>query len=66
MVRALVSAAIKNAMKMAGGYSEGSGFESRQPKASMQGFECSYSPLQGCMVKVDGNWIDYDRLRVIE
>lgn len=35
-------------------------------KASMQEMECSYNPLQGCMVKVDGKWIDYDRLRVME
>ena len=35
-------------------------------KASKQEMECSYNPLQGCMVKVDGKWIDYDRLRVME
>lgn len=33
-------------------------------QAEMQGFECSWGPLQGCMVKQnDGSWIDYDRLR---
>ena len=31
-----------------------------------QEMECSYNPLQGCMVKVDGKWLDYDRLRVME
>lgn len=35
-------------------------------KASKQDLECSYIPLQGCMVKIDGKWIDYDRLRLIE
>ena len=35
-------------------------------KASKQEMECSYKPLQGCMVKVDGKWIDYNRLRVME
>lgn len=35
-------------------------------KASKQGLECSYNPLQGCMVKIDGKWIDYNRLRVME
>lgn len=35
-------------------------------KASKQEMECSYNPLQGCMVKVDGKWIDYNRLRVME
>lgn len=35
-------------------------------KASKQGLECSYMPLQGCMVKIDGKWIDYDRLRITE
>lgn len=33
-------------------------------KAEMQGFECSWGPFQGCMVKQkDGTWIDYERLR---
>lgn len=41
-------------------------YASCHSKASMQGFECSYSPFQGCMVKVDGKWIDYDRLRIME
>ena len=36
-------------------------------KAEMQGYECSWSPIQGCMVKQkDGTWIDYDRLRIME
>lgn len=36
-------------------------------KAEMQGYECSWGPIQGCMVKQkDGTWIDYDRLRIME
>lgn len=35
-------------------------------KASKQNMECSYFPMQGCMVKINGQWIDYDRLRVME
>lgn len=36
-------------------------------KASMQGYECSWGPIRGCMVKQkDGTWIDYDRLRIME
>lgn len=35
-------------------------------KASKQELECSYNPLQGCMVKINGKWIDYSRLRLIE
>ena len=35
-------------------------------KASKQELECSYNPLQGCMVKIDGKWIDYSSLRLIE
>lgn len=41
-------------------------FASCHFKASKQELECSYNPLQGCMVKIDGKWIDYDRLRVME
>ena len=36
-------------------------------KAEMQGLECEWSPLQGCMVKMPrGNWMDYDRLRYMK
>jgi hypothetical protein len=36
-------------------------------KAEKQGYECSWGPIQGCMVKQkDGTWIDYDRLRIME
>lgn len=36
-------------------------------RAAMQGMECSWGPLQGCMVKMkDGTWMDYDRLRYME
>ncbi len=41
-------------------------FISCHVKSSKQDLECSYFPLQGCMVKIDGKWIDYDRLRVME
>lgn len=32
-------------------------------KAVMQELDWSWGPIQGCMVKQDGKWIDYDRLR---
>lgn len=36
-------------------------------KASKQGYECSWGPIQGCMVKLkDGTWVDYSRLRIME
>lgn len=36
-------------------------------KAEKQGYECSWGPIQGCMVKQkDGSWIDYDRLRIMD
>ena len=36
-------------------------------KAKMQGYECSWGPIQGCMIKQkDGSWIDYDRLRIMD
>ncbi len=36
-------------------------------KAAKQGMECSWGPLQGCMVRMpDGSWIDYDRLRYMD
>lgn len=36
-------------------------------KAEKQGMECSWGPIQGCMVKMpDGKWIDYDRLRYMD
>ena len=36
-------------------------------KAEKQGFECSWAPIQGCMVKqANGTWVDYDRLRIME
>jgi len=42
------------------------GYVKCHAKASKQGLECSYMPLQGCMVKIDGKWIDYERLRITE
>lgn len=35
-------------------------------KAKAQGLECDWGFIQGCMVKVDGKWIDYDRLRIMD
>lgn len=35
-------------------------------KAKAQGLECQWGIMQGCMVKVDGKWIDYDRLRIMD
>lgn len=36
-------------------------------KAEKQGYECSWGPIQGCMIKQkDGTWIDYDRLRIMD
>lgn len=32
-------------------------------KAAKQGMECSWGPFQGCMVKTEKGWIDYERLR---
>lgn len=33
-------------------------------KAEAQGLPYSYGPIKGCMVEVDGKWVDYDRLRI--
>lgn len=35
-------------------------------KAKMQGYECSWGIVQGCMVKVDEKWVDYDKWRIFE
>lgn len=35
-------------------------------KAEAQGLECEWGIFQGCMVKIDGKWIDYDRLRIMD
>lgn len=32
-------------------------------KTEKQGMECSWGPFQGCMVKTEKGWIDYERLR---
>ena len=32
-------------------------------KSEKQGMECSWGPFQGCMVKTENGWIDYERLR---
>ena len=34
-------------------------------KAEKQNLVYSYTVLEGCMVKKDGNWIDYDKFRMI-
>lgn len=35
-------------------------------KAEKQGYECEWGMLEGCMIKVDGKWIDYDKWRIME
>lgn len=35
-------------------------------KAVKQGLQFDYGIAQGCMVKYNGKWIDYDRLRYTE
>lgn len=35
-------------------------------KAVKQELQYDYSIMQGCMVKYNGKWIDYDRLRYTE
>lgn len=37
-----------------------------QKKAYIQELECHWSFIEGCMVKKDGKWIDYDRYRIID
>lgn len=45
----------------------GVGYLGCHSKAEKQGMECSWGPIQGCMVKMpDGSWMDYDRLRYME
>lgn len=33
-----------------------------EAKATKQNLEYDYGPLQGCMVKTEKGWMDYDRL----
>lgn len=35
-------------------------------KASEQGLEHQWGPFKGCLIKVEGRWIDYDKWRVME
>ena len=35
-------------------------------KAVKQELQFDYSIMQGCMVKYNGKWVDYDRLRYTE
>lgn len=35
-------------------------------KAEAQGFEYEFGAFSGCMCKIDGVWIDYDKWRVME
>lgn len=35
-------------------------------KAEKQGLEHDWGIIQGCMVKIEGKWIDYDKWRVME
>lgn len=41
----------------------GENYFSCKSKASKQGMECSWGPYQGCMVRTEKGWIDYERLR---
>lgn len=35
-------------------------------KAEIQNLEYNYGIIQGCMIKMNDKWIDYNRLRVLE
>lgn len=35
-------------------------------KASVQGLEHQWGPFKGCLINVNGRWIDYDKWRVME
>lgn len=35
-------------------------------KAAAQGLEHQWGPAKGCLIKVDGKWIDYDKWRIME
>lgn len=35
-------------------------------KAEKQGYEHSWGIVEGCMMKIDGKWIDYDKWRAME
>lgn len=37
-----------------------------QQKANFQELEYHWGFVEGCMVKKDGKWIDYDRYRIFE
>lgn len=41
----------------------GEAYYSCKNKTEKQGMECSWGPFQGCMVKTEKGWIDYERLR---
>lgn len=34
-------------------------------KARKMGFESSYEPIEGCMIKVNGKWIPKEQYRVL-
>lgn len=42
------------------------GYYECKSKALKQEIAYSFGLMQGCMVKKDGKWIDYDRLRVMD
>lgn len=37
-----------------------------ESKAMEQGLENRWGPFKGCLIKVDGKWVDYDKWRVME
>lgn len=44
----------------------GSNWYTCDSKASVQGLEHQWGPFKGCLIKVDGRWIDYDKWRIME
>lgn len=37
-----------------------------ESKATAQALEHQWGPFKGCLIKVEGKWIDYDKWRVME
>lgn len=35
-------------------------------KAAMQGLICEYSFIGGCMVQINGHWVDYEKWRITQ
>ena len=41
-------------------------FAAVQCGAKTPGMDSDWGPVQGCMVKVNGKWVPYDRWRVVD